>query len=232
GVDQAVWRSLNEDKESALVPYQITAADLKGPFVQVPADMMGKARLKYLGYATPLEGLAEKFHIAPPLLQRLNPGKGLKTVGEKLIVPNVRSTFEASVAKVVVSKAAKTVTALDAMGNVVAQYPSSSGSDHDPLPLGEWKITGIAKNPTFHYNPDLFWDAKAEQTKETIPAGPRNPVGLVWIDLSKEHYGIHGTPTPALIGYAQSHGCIRLTNWDAVELAGLVKAGIPASLVE
>ncbi|MEO8097738.1 MAG: L,D-transpeptidase [Acidobacteriota bacterium] len=232
GIDQPVWQALNADQEPVLVPYTISAADLKGPFVQVPADMVAKAKLTHLGYASPLEALAEKFHIAPALLRQLNPGKTFKRAGEKLMVPNVRQTLTTPAAKVVVSKAGKTVKALDEMGNVLAQYPSTSGSEHDPLPLGEWKVTGVAKNPPFHYNPDLFWDAKPEQTKETIAPGPRNPVGVVWIDISKEHYGIHGTPSPSAIGYAQSHGCIRLTNWDALELAGLVKAGTPVSLVE
>jgi lipoprotein-anchoring transpeptidase ErfK/SrfK len=232
GVDQALWQALNMDPAPVLVPYQITAADLKGPFVKVPTDMLEKAKLKQLGYSSALEGLGEKFHISPYLLSRINPGKTFKRRGEKLMVPNVRQALTTPAAKVIVSKTRKTVTALDEAGAVIAQYPSTSGSEHDPLPLGEWKVTAIARNPPFHYNPDLFWDAKAEQTKETIAPGPRNPVGLVWIDLSKEHYGIHGTPTPASIGYAESHGCVRLTNWDALELAGLVKAGTPVSLVE
>jgi lipoprotein-anchoring transpeptidase ErfK/SrfK len=232
GVDQATWQVLNKDTDAALVPYTITATDLKGPFVKVPVDMMAKAKLTYLGYSSPLEALGEKFHISPALLRQLNPGKGFMRIGEKITVPNVLTTLNTQAAKIVVSKSEKTVTAFDEAGNVIAQYPCSSGSDHDPLPIGDWKVTGVAKNPKFHYNPDLFWDAKEDQAKATIPAGPRNPVGLVWIDLSKEHYGIHGTPSPSTIGYKESHGCIRLTNWDALELASIVKPGTPASLIE
>ncbi len=232
GIDQQVWEALNEDHEPALVPDEITEADLKGPFVKVPADMLAKAKLAHLGYASPVDELGEKFHIAPVLLRRLNPGKSLHRAGEKILVPNVTTDLHGMAAKIVVSKSMNTVTAFDEAGNILAQYPCSSGSEHDPLPIGEWKITGIARNPSFHYNPELFWDAKKEQTKETIAPGPRNPVGLVWIDLLKEHYGIHGTPAPARIGYTQSHGCIRLTNWDALELASLVKPGTPADLVE
>ncbi len=106
------------------------------------------------------------------------------------------------------------------------------GSGHDPLPLGDWKINGVSKNPVFNYNPDLFWDANPSHTKATIPAGPNNPVGLVWIDLSKEHYGIHGTPEPSRIGKTQSHGCIRLTNWSALLVAEAVEPGMPAILRE
>jgi lipoprotein-anchoring transpeptidase ErfK/SrfK len=104
------------------------------------------------------------------------------------------------------------------------------GSAHDPLPIGEWKINGISKEPTFNYNPDLFWDAESDHAKAKIPPGPNNPVGVVWIDLSKPHYGIHGTPEPSTIGKTQSHGCIRVANWDAQELASLVAPGTPAVL--
>src|SRR4029079_6290695 len=97
----------------------------------------------------------------------------------------------------------------------------------DPLPLGTWKVTGVQNNPPFNYNPDLFWDADAKQTKAKLPPGPNNPVGVGWIGLDKEHYGIHGTPEPSLIGKTTSHGCVRLTNWDAARLASLVKKGTP-----
>jgi lipoprotein-anchoring transpeptidase ErfK/SrfK len=126
----------------------------------------------------------------------------------------------------------KTVAAFDAAGKLVAQYPATTGSEHDPLPIGTWKINGVSKNPSFHYNPDLFWDADAKDEKTTIKPGPNNPVGVVWIDLSKPHYGIHGTPEPSTIGKTQSHGCIRLTNWDAAELAQMVAPGMPAILQE
>lgn len=126
---------------------------------------------------------------------------------------------------VTVSKSAAALTVKDASGRVVLYAPVTTGSENDPLPLGEWKVNGVQLNPAFNYNPELFWDADPAHTKARIPPGPNNPVGLVWIDLSKEHYGIHGTPEPAAIGRTQSHGCVRLTNWDAIRLAGLVKPG-------
>ncbi len=135
-------------------------------------------------------------------------------------------------AKVVVDKSDGTVSLVDASGATYAQFPATMGSSHDPLPLGDWKINGVARDPTFHYNPDLFWDADASDSKATIPAGPNNPVGKVWIDLSKPHYGIHGTPVPATIGKTTSHGCIRLTNWDALEVASAVAPGMEAVLQE
>ena len=131
-------------------------------------------------------------------------------------------TNQPKVAKVVVSKSKGTLKGFDESGKLVAVYTATMGSKHDPLPLGQWKILGIAKNTPFNFNPDLFWDAEPGDEKAKIPPGPNNPVGVVWIDLSKEHYGIHGTPSPESIGRAQSHGCVRLTNWDAARLAQMV----------
>lgn len=134
--------------------------------------------------------------------------------------------------RIVVTKSDSTVRALAADGTILAQFPASMGSEHDPLPIGTWKIKGVAKNPTFHYNPNLFWDADSKDSKVIVPPGPNNPVGVAWIDLSKEHYGIHGTPEPSKISDTQSHGCIRLTNWDVQRLAQLVSPGMVAELKE
>jgi lipoprotein-anchoring transpeptidase ErfK/SrfK len=231
-IDADVWKALNMDSAPAIVDYALTEADVKGPFVKVPSSMMLKARLKYLGYGSALEGVAEKFHASPAVLRRLNPGSKFNAAGRKIHVPGIGPPLKARAARVVVSKAESTVKVLNDMGQVIAQYPCTSGSEHDPLPIGEWQVTGVLRNPKFHYNPDLFWDAKAQDSKAMIAAGPNNPVGRVWIDLSKEHYGIHGTPSPALIGHTESHGCIRLTNWSALELAGMVDKGTPVSLTE
>jgi lipoprotein-anchoring transpeptidase ErfK/SrfK len=225
------WALLSQDAAPTLVSYTITAEDVKGPFVRVPEDMMEKAKLPALGYSSALEALGEKFHSKPDLLKRLNPTAAWKA-GEQIQVPNVTRGAAAKADRLVVDKSDMSVTALDAQGRVVGRYPATMGSEHDPLPLGAWKITGVQRNPTFAYNPDLFWDAKGDQAKAKIPPGPNNPVGTVWIDLSKEHYGIHGTPVPSTIGKTESHGCIRVTNWDALELADMVKPGTPAVLQE
>jgi lipoprotein-anchoring transpeptidase ErfK/SrfK len=126
---------------------------------------------------------------------------------------------------VTVSKGAAALSVKDAGGRLLMYAPVTTGSEHDPLPIGEWKVNGVQINPPFRYNPDLFWNADPSHTKAMIPPGPNNPVGVVWVDLSKEHYGIHGTPEPSAIGRSESHGCVRLTNWDALKLAGLVKPG-------
>lgn len=231
-VDAATWKLLNADAAPVLVSYAITAADVAGPFQAVPEDMMEKAKLPALGYSSTLEALAERFHASPKLLGRLNPGSSFSRAGEEIVVPSVRSSAPPKVARVVVDDSDKTVSAWGDGDKLIAQYPATTGSEHDPLPVGSWKINGVSRNPTFHYNPDLFWDADESHAKAKVPAGPNNPVGVVWIDLSKPHYGIHGTPEPATIGKTQSHGCIRLTNWDAAELAEMVAPGLPAVLQE
>jgi lipoprotein-anchoring transpeptidase ErfK/SrfK len=219
------------DKAPTLIPYTISEADVAGPFVKIPTDMVAKGQLEALGYSSPLEALGEKFHINPKLLQRLNPGKTFDKAGVEIQVPNIHNAPPlGKAAKVVVDKSDFSVTAYDASNNAIASYPATMGSTKDPLPLGDWKINGVSKDPPFNYNPDLFWDAKAKDVKTKIAPGPNNPVGRVWIDLSKEHYGIHGTPEPSTIGKTASHGCIRLSNWDALELADLVSPGTPTVL--
>ena len=212
--------------------YTITPEDVAGPFEKAPADMMEKAKLPSLGYESAIEGLGEKFHVNPRLLRKLNPGKKFDRADVDILVPNVAKDRLPKAASVTVSKSNTTVTALDATGKVIAQYPATIGSEKDPLPIGNWVVTTVLRNPPFFYDPNLFWNAEATDEKAKIAPGPNNPVGLVWIGLSKQHYGIHGTPEPSTVGHTQSHGCIRLTNWDAVELAGMVGPKTPVHFTE
>lgn len=231
-VGPETWAVLGNDGAPVLIRYTIAQEDVKGPFVRVPGDMMAKSKLESLAYQNPEEALGEKFHSSPKLLAELNPGKNLRKAGEELQVPNVIAAAPGKAFSVVVSKSLSAVMAYDREGKLLAFYTATIGSTHDPLPLGTWKILKVARNPEFHYNPDLFWDADPKHSKARIAPGPNNPVGVVWIDLSKEHYGIHGTPEPSRVGHTTSHGCIRLTNWDASELAEMVSPGIPAILKE
>ena len=228
----------------AFVEYVIRDADVAGPFTpNIPADLVAQSKLDRLWYETPLEALAERFHANPQLLQRLNSGVRTWQAGDRIMVPNVEP-FELPQPKtapegrgrrgaapappaftIVVTKSTSAATVEDSSGRVVFHAPVTSGSEHDPLPIGNWKVTTVQAMPKFHYNPDLFWDADPKHSKATIPAGPNNPVGVTWIDISKEHYGIHGTPQPSRIGYVQSHGCIRLTNWDVQRLAKWAQPG-------
>jgi lipoprotein-anchoring transpeptidase ErfK/SrfK len=218
-LDAATWKELERDQAPVLEVYTLTAQDVAGPYVKLPADMAGKAKLPALGYASLLEALGERFHCSPELLRRLNPGKQMKRAGEQLLVPNVAIIKPLpKAASALVDAKEGTLTLLDAGGTPFAQFPASTGSKHDPLPEGRWQVRGVATNPEYRYNPKLFWDAKAGDTKARIAAGPNNPVGLAWIDLTIEHYGIHGTPEPGKIGKTQSHGCVRLTNWDVMQV--------------
>lgn len=232
-LDDATWNALNADSSPTLITYTLVEADVAGPFRPVPEDMMAKASLPALGYASAAEGLGEKWHAKPALLERLNPGKSLTRAGEQILVPNIAGkTPLAPAAKVVVRDRAKVLQLYDAAGRLLAQYPASTGSQHDPLPIGTWKIEGVYPNPVYHYNPKLFWDAEPGDKKAQIKPGPNNPVGVAWIDLSKPHYGIHGTPVPGHVGKTESHGCIRLTNWSAAEVANLVAKGTEVVLEE
>jgi lipoprotein-anchoring transpeptidase ErfK/SrfK len=212
-----------------LVEYTITDADIAGPFTpDIPDTLPEQAALDALSYRTPLEAIAERFHSSPALLRQLNPGATFQRAGERIMVPNVATapvSAPTADVTVVVTKSTSSLTLEDANGRLLFHAPVTSGSTHDPLPIGTWKVTGVQRNPTFHYNPELFWDATPGDRKATLQPGPNNPVGVVWIDLSKPHYGIHGTPEPSKIGHVESHGCVRLTNWDADRVAASVKPG-------
>lgn len=134
-------------------------------------------------------------------------------------------TDQPEVARIVVDESEGWLKGYDAQDRLVAMYTVTTGSKNDPLPIGNWDVKGVAYNPPFTYNPELFWDVSDNEDSQQLPPGPNSPVGVVWIDLSKEHYGIHGTPAPETIGSAESHGCVRLTNWDAARLAQMVSPG-------
>ena len=234
-IDETTWTTLIERAGGAppLVTYVLSEADLAGPFTpDIPRDLMAQAALETLGYTSALEFIAEKFHASPRLLASLNEGATFDRVGDRILVPNVMAIDPLALlpgakpeARIVVSKATSALTVEDPSGQVLFHAPVTTGSKHDPLPLGTWKVTGVHHNPPFHYNPDLFWDANPSHAKARIAPGPNNPVGTVWIDLKKEHFGIHGTPEPGRIGHVESHGCVRLTNWDAQEVAQWARPG-------
>ena len=228
------WAALNRDTAPVVVAYVLTPEDVAGPFEALPVETPDRARLSALGFESSVEALGEKFHASPGLLRALNPGAAFDTAGATIQVPNVERPPLAKTEglRVRVSESDQSASAVGPDGKVLARYPATVGSEHDPLPLGAWKINGVARNPTFNYNPDLFWDSEPGDEKAKLPPGPNNPVGVVWIDLSKPHYGIHGTPEPSTIGGTTSHGCIRLTNWDALELGRLVSPGTQAVLVK
>ena len=233
-IDQATYEKLVSAGQTSpvITSYQVTADDIKGPFVKIPNNVYQQAKLDCLCYSSPAEALAEKFHTSEQMLKQLNPGVDLQSVkaGTSLQVPSIAESSSASssnIAKLIISKKDFWTHGVDSSGNVVAHFPSTLGAGYDPSPTGDFHITGIAHNPSFNYQPALM--AEVPDTKPTakLKPGPNSPVGVVWIQLSKPHYGIHGTSAPQTIGYANSHGCVRLTNWDAERLSGMVKSGMP-----
>jgi lipoprotein-anchoring transpeptidase ErfK/SrfK len=233
-LDSMTMKRLSEraGQQPALVTYEITDEDVAGPFVDnIPADLVAQAALPSLGFHDAVEALGEKFHTNPRLLRSLN-AEAMFASGERIMVPNVAAPDPLAplpgtkaVGRIAVTKATSALTIEDESGGVFFHAPVTSGSEHDPLPIGTWKVTGVQQMPEFHYNPALFWDANPSHSKATIKPGPNNPVGVVWIALSKEHYGIHGTPEPSHIGHVTSHGCVRLTNWDAERVAMWARTG-------
>jgi lipoprotein-anchoring transpeptidase ErfK/SrfK len=227
-LDEQLWRMLVEkDSEPALVTYEITDKDVAGPFVKsIPKDFRKKAEMQRLGYTSAEELLAEKFHMSQELLRKLNPGATFDQSGEQIVIANVeRQSLPSKIARLEINARQQRVRAYDNDDKIVAIYPATVGSDDRPSPKGEFKVTEITENPVYRYDPALHLRGVHVKEKLKIPPGPNNPVGSVWIDLSAEGYGIHGTPDPDKISKSASHGCIRLTNWDAVELAKHLSKG-------
>ena len=233
-LDADTWRRLSEvDTAPVLVRYVLTAEDVAGPFLGgVPEEMPEQARLEHLGYADATEALAEKFHMDPKLLKALNPDADLTVAGAEITVASPRSGVLPEVARIEVDKSARAVRAYDASDRLVALYPASVGSAELPAPSGTWAVNSVAPEPVYYYDPARLRFGRAEaKGKLKIAAGPNNPVGSTWIDLTKDTYGIHGSPEPETVGKQQSHGCVRLTNWDAAELGRAVKKGVAVVFV-
>jgi lipoprotein-anchoring transpeptidase ErfK/SrfK len=241
-VDQATFTRLAAATNNvpALVQYTVTADDARGPFVHLPDDVYEKAKLDCLCYETIGEELAEKFHTTQDFLNTVNPDLKLSEAAEgtRLWVPNVRPPLSDAtpvtpdIAKIVVSISGNSFNAFDSSDHLVFHAPTTVGSKYDPSPNETVKVVSISQNPGFHYQPTLFHEVPDSDPEAQLRPGPNSPVGVVWIALSKEHFGIHGTSDPDSIGYASSHGCIRLTNWDAAEVSRRVTKGVPVEFVD
>jgi lipoprotein-anchoring transpeptidase ErfK/SrfK len=230
-----VWTRLAADTRPALVEYTLTDGDVKGPFLNpVPTKMEDMKDLKAMSYGSAREGIAEKFHMAPELLSALNPGQKFEAAGQKIVVPNVLSDDKPpAAAKIDVDKQKQTVKVYDKAGALLAFYPATVGSTEKPTPSGTLTIDEIDQKPNYRYNPDYKFKGVKSKTPFNIEPGPNNPVGMVWIQLSKDSsYGIHGTPNPSKVSKSESHGCVRLTNWDVERLSKMVKKGLPVNFVD
>jgi lipoprotein-anchoring transpeptidase ErfK/SrfK len=229
-----LWQAVtNGAADNLFTHYTITEDDVRGPFLRkLPRKMEAMKDLPGLYYSRPREELAERFHVSEDLLAALNPHAKFQTAGESLVVPAVTDDpLKGQVAQIMVDKSAQTVKAFDAQDQLLAFYPATVGSEEKPAPSGRLKVTIIKKNPAYHYNPKYHFKGVKTRKPFTIKPGPNNPVGVVWIGLSGEGYGIHGTPDPDKVSKTESHGCVRLTNWDALQLAAAVRQGIPVDFV-
>lgn len=230
---EGIKKALAASGGDPFVNYTLTAADVAGPFVaSVPADYGEKARLDKLSYTSVTEMLAERFHMDEAYLKALNPDANFSRVGTIVRVANVGKPATGAVTRIVADKGEKQVFGYDADNRLVVAYPATIGSTDTPSPTGTHAVSRVVLDPDYTYNPNLNFKQGENNKILTIPPGPNGPVGSVWIALDKPTYGVHGTPDPSKIGKTESHGCVRLTNWDAQELAKLVKAGVPVEFVE
>jgi lipoprotein-anchoring transpeptidase ErfK/SrfK len=229
-----VWKTLVVDDRSVLAEYMITEKDVSGPFLQkLPSRMEDMKDLPKLSFASPQEALAERFHMSEQLLLVLNPGQHFDRAGDKIIVADTGGETKDPIKadRVEVDKGRQTVRLFDKTNALIGFYPATVGSEEKPSPSGTLKVTEVSRNPTYRYNPAYHFKGVHSRTPFTIRPGPNNPVGTVWINLSAEGYGIHGTPFPGKVSKAASHGCVRLTNWDAERVADRVAKGTQVAFV-
>ena len=228
-----ITEALANSGGDAFASYTITPEDAAGPYVaSVPTDYAEKAQLEHMSFTSVTEALAERFHMDENYLKHLNPEANFNRPGTIIKVANFGKLVSTPVARILADKGMKQVRAYDAAGKLVAAYPATIGSTDTPSPSGIHAVSRVALDPNYTYNPKLNFKQGENDKVLTIPPGPNGPVGSVWIALDKPTYGIHGTPDPSKIGKTESHGCVRLTNWDARELAKLVKPGVTVEFVD
>ncbi|WP_089603577.1 L,D-transpeptidase family protein [Acinetobacter piscicola] len=231
---QETWDTLvaKQGNKPAFVEYTVTAEDIKGPYAKsIPHDYALQAKMPGLYYTRVTEMLGEKFHMDEDFLKKLNPKATFNKVGEKIVVTNIRNELPENIHLIVAHKGAKQLYLFNAQNQMVGSFPATIGSSDTPSPQGTYKVTGVAKNPWYSYSPSNFVQGKNLKPL-SLPPGPNAPVGNIWIGLSKKSFGIHGTPNPSAISKTASHGCIRLTNWDANDLGKKVKSGVTVKFLE
>ena len=230
---EGIKAALAETGGDAFGSYTITSEDAAGPFVaSVPTDYSEKAKLERMAFTSVTEMLAERFHMDENYLKAINPEANFNRPGTIVKVANFGKLVNKPVARIIADKGLKQVRAYNEAGQLVAAYPATIGSGDTPSPTGIHAVSRVALDPNYTYNPKINFKQGENDKVLTIPPGPNGPVGSVWIALDKPTYGIHGTPDPSKIGKTESHGCVRLTNWDARELAKIVKSGVPVEFIE
>ncbi|WP_180076856.1 L,D-transpeptidase [Acinetobacter sp. YH12251] len=228
------WDALiaKQGSKPAFIEYTLTDADLKGPYAaSIPHDYALQAKMKGLYYTRVTEMLGEKFHMDEDFLKKLNPKATFKKAGEKILVANIRNEVPEDIHLIVAHKGAKQLYLFNSRNQMIGSFPATIGSSDTPSPTGTYKVTGVAPNPWYSYSPSNFVQGNNRKPL-SLPPGPNGPVGNIWIGLSKKSFGIHGTPNPSAISKTASHGCIRLTNWDANDLGKKVKSGVTVKFLE
>jgi lipoprotein-anchoring transpeptidase ErfK/SrfK len=233
-VTPEVWQKLATDSRPVITNYAVAKQDVAGPFLhKLPAKMEEMKHIPKLAYTSPREGLAEKFHMSEELLAALNPQERFDRAGDSIFVVDAATDENPEKAdRVEVDKVRQTVRLFDKANALIGFYPATVGSEEKPSPSGTLKVTEIDQNPTYRYNPAYHFKGVHSRKAFIIKPGPNNPVGAVWINLSADGYGIHGTPSPGKVSKAASHGCVRLTNWDAERVAARVSKGTPVTFVD
>jgi lipoprotein-anchoring transpeptidase ErfK/SrfK len=231
-----IWKKLIADSQPSLRNYTIAEKDVARPFLKKVSNKLEEMRgIPKLNYTSPREALAEKFHMSEQLLDALNPGQHFNRAGATIVVVDTGDEHSAAPAKadrVEVDKIRQIVKLFDRSNSLIGFYPATVGSEEKPSPTGSLKVTGIDRNPTYRYNPDYHFKGVHSRKPFEIKPGPNNPVGTVWINLSADGYGIHGTPSPGKVSKAASHGCVRLTNWDAERVASQISKGARVDFVD
>jgi lipoprotein-anchoring transpeptidase ErfK/SrfK len=229
-----IWSKLQQASSDAVIAdYVLTEGDIKGPYIEkLPTKMEDMKSLKALSYTGPKEALSERFHMSQDLLAAINPAQKFDRAGTRINVVNLPTQAPLKTARIEVDKTRETVRAFAKDGKLIAFYPATVGSEEKPTPTGTLKVVSIQPNPTYRYDPEYKFKGVKSTKPFTINAGPNNPVGTMWIGLSQAGYGIHGTNEPSRVSKSESHGCVRLTNWDVARLAQSLKKGVEVSFVE
>lgn len=229
-----IWDKLQATStEPVLTDYTLTDKDIAGPFIdKLPVKMEAMKSLKTLSYTSALEALGERFHMSQDLLETLNPKASFEKAGETITIVKLSDRKPDKAARLEVDKVRQTVKAFGKDGALLAFYPASVGSEEKPTPSGVLKVTSIHANPVYRYDPKYKFKGVDSSKPFKIAGGPNNPVGAMWIGLSEKSYGIHGTSDPSRVSKSDSHGCVRLTNWDAERVAAAVKKGVEVSFVD
>lgn len=226
-IDGPTWSALQEGQSPVFATYALTEQDLAGPYAKIPVDPMEQSKLTAMGFQSLQEALAERFHMSPKLLVGLNRDRVLSP-GNLIVVADVLkpNAQPAPATLIRIDKSRKMLYVIGQGDRVMASFPISLGGPQDPLPIGRMKLTSEVKNPPFTYDPQLLRTSKPTEVKAKLPPGPNNPVGVMWLGLSKPHWGIHGTDEPSKMARTETNGCVRMTNWDVLRLATLVKPGL------